>query len=55
MPTKMAAHFCFRIGFYLTQYGSELFAQFSPEAVSELFYSVLTRGIVAGEKETSIV
>jgi AcrR family transcriptional regulator len=49
LPTKMAAYFCFRIGFYLTQYGSELFAQFSPEEVSELFYSVLTRGIVSGK------
>jgi AcrR family transcriptional regulator len=47
MPTKMAAFFCFRIGFYLTQYGRDLFSQFPPEAVLELFNSVLTQGIIA--------
>ena len=53
VPTKMAAYFCFRIGFYLTQYGRDLFTQFPPEAVLELFNSVMTQGIVAdGERET---
>lgn len=47
MPTKMAAYFCFRIGFYITQYGRELFVQFPPEAVLELFNSVMTEGIIA--------
>jgi hypothetical protein len=47
VPTKMAAYFCFRIGFYLTQYGRDIFAQFPPEAVLELFNSVLTQGIIA--------
>lgn len=51
VPTKMAAYFCFRIGFYITQYGRELFAQFPPEAVLELFDSVLTQGIVARKAE----
>lgn len=47
MPTQMAAYFCFRIGFYLTQYSRDLFAQFPPDAVLELFNSVLTEGIIA--------
>lgn len=47
VPTKMASYFCFRIGFYLTQHGRDLFTQFPPEAVLELFNSVLTQGIIA--------
>jgi Transcriptional regulator len=45
MPIKMATYFCFRIGFYLMQHGRELFAEFPPEEVLNLFNSVLTDGI----------
>jgi hypothetical protein len=46
LPTKMAAHFCFRVGFHLIQYGRELFNKYSTAEVLELFDSVLTNGIV---------
>ena len=47
MPIKMAAYFCFGIGFYLMQHGRELFTEFPPEDVMALFNSVITEGIAA--------
>ncbi len=48
MPTELAAHILFRIGFYLTHHGRDLFTKFSPDAILEFFDTVLTRGIGAG-------
>ncbi len=50
IPTKMAAYFCFRIGFFITQYGRDLFTQFPPEALFELVNSVLMEGIITHKK-----
>lgn len=48
MPTRMASYFMFRIGFYLSQYGRELFTMFSMNDILNFFDSVLTCGIAAG-------
>jgi hypothetical protein len=50
IPTKMAAYFCFRIGFFITQYGRDLFTRFPPEALFELVNSVLMEGIITHKK-----
>ena len=49
MPTRMASYFMFRIGFYISQYGRELFTMFSMDDILNFFDSVLTRGIAADD------
>ncbi|MCL4514574.1 MAG: TetR/AcrR family transcriptional regulator [Firmicutes bacterium] len=45
MPTDLAAHLLFRVGFYLSHHGRDLFKKFSPEAILDLFDSVLVCGV----------
>lgn len=41
MPTKMASYILFRVSFYLTHHGQDLFAQFPPDEVVGFVETVL--------------
>lgn len=44
-PTEMTARILFRIGFYLSHHGADLFELYPPAEILELFDGVLQKGI----------